>query len=91
MQVHHGMTALSVILTMFLVRIPVLPPAQRFYHSDLADRSVKFWTVPTIARRAVLGRDAKIGTDARIPSVPIFAYGIQLAAKNGSFTRDPVQ
>ena len=38
-------------------------PSQRFYHSDLADKSVKFWTVPTIARRAVLGRDAKNGTD----------------------------
>ncbi|PVD16211.1 hypothetical protein V512_004590 [Mesotoga sp. Brook.08.105.5.1] len=48
-------------------------PSQRSYHSDLADKSVKFWTAPTKARRAVLGRDAKNGTDAKIPSVPIFA------------------
>jgi len=63
------MTPLHVILTVLLVRIPVLPPAQRFYYSDLADRSVKFWTFPTIARRAVLGRDAKNGTDAKFLSV----------------------
>ncbi len=47
-------------------------PSQRFYHSDLANRSVKFWTAPTKARRAVLGRHAKNGTDARSPSVPVF-------------------
>ena len=56
---------------------PRTTPPKRLYHSDLADRSVKFWTVPTIARRAVLGRDAKNGTDAKIPSVPIFAYSVQ--------------
>jgi len=37
-------------------------PSQRSYHSDLADKSVKFWTAPTKARRAVLERDAKNGT-----------------------------
>ncbi|MDI9368628.1 MAG: hypothetical protein QM445_09835 [Thermotogota bacterium] len=39
--------------------------SQRFYHSGLADKSVKFWTAPTKARRAVLGRDAKNRTDMR--------------------------
>ncbi|WP_220660355.1 hypothetical protein, partial [Mesotoga sp. HF07.pep.5.2.highcov] len=52
----------------------------RLYHSDLADRSVKFWTVPTIARRAVLGRDAKNGTDVRNPSVPYSkCYGMTMS------------
>ncbi len=35
---------------------PRTTPPKRLYHSDLADRSVKFRTVPTKAGRAVLGR-----------------------------------
>jgi len=55
-------------------------PAQRFYHSDLADKSVKFWTAPTKARRAVLGRDAKNGTNVRNPSVPYSkCYGMTMS------------
>ena len=55
-------------------------PAQRFYHSDLADKSVNFWTAPTKARRAVLGRDAKNGTDVRNPSVPYSkCYGMTMS------------
>jgi len=50
---------------MLMVRIWSFLPAQRFYHSDLANRSVKFRTAPTKARRAVLERDAKNGTDMR--------------------------
>jgi len=54
-----------------LGRCGMTVPAQRFYHSDLADMSVKFWTAPTKARRAVLERDAKNGT--------IGAFGSQSA------------
>ncbi|MDD4826909.1 MAG: hypothetical protein PHV27_11705, partial [Mesotoga sp.] len=61
---------------------PRTTPPKRLYHSDLVDKSVKFWTVPTIARRAVLGRDAKNGT--------IGAFGSQSADAGQSGCAWPV-